>query len=274
MVPIKQQIANAANYGSKRDLSKISLFIGIHGTGNDGDTDESNANYFKNRIVKASAHYFVADDSITLSVPDNFIAFAVGGKKYNNSGGRLYGTVKNANTINIELCDTIKNGIVYPSEKTIQNALELVQMLMKKYNIPAHRVIRHYDVNGKPCPSYWVDDNKWKNEFWNKIGNTRPTSGQDVNPYKEPTKNITSDAIAKTKKLTSYESKGEGVKWVQWELCQLSATNKELIYAHGGIDGICGKTTTELIKNAQRNYGLSPVDGICGKNTRNAFKAD
>ena len=93
MVQIKQQIAAKNNYGSKRDVNKIK-YIAIHYTGNDGDSDESNAKYFKNNIVKASAHYFVDDDSITCSVPDNYVAFAVGGKKYNNSGGNEFFNLK------------------------------------------------------------------------------------------------------------------------------------------------------------------------------------
>lgn len=272
MVTIKQQIAARANYGTIRNVNNIKYIV-IHYTGNDGDSDESNSKYFKNNIVKASAHYFVDDNSITQSVPDNYLAYAVGGKKYNNSGGRLYGTVNNSNSISIELCDTVKNGIVYPSAQTIANAIDLVQYLMKKYDIPAHRVIRHYDVNGKPCPIYWTNDVRWEKEFYSKIGNVRPTSGQDVNPYKEPTKQITSNAIAKSKKITNYESQGEGVKWMQWELAQVAPAYKEFLYLHGGIDGKCGNNTIDLLKLFQRNYGLIN-DGVCGSNTRNALKAN
>lgn len=273
MVPIKKQLANRANYGAKRNLSNISLYLGIHGTANDGDTDESNAKYFQKNIVKASAHYFVDDDSITQSVPDDYCAFAVGGKKYNNSGGRLYGAVKNSNSISIELCDTVKNGVVYPTQKTINNAIELVQKLMKQYNIPAHRVIRHYDVNGKPCPSYWVNDEKWKNEFWNKLGSVIAPSGQDINPYKEPTVQITSNSVAKSKGLTKYESKGEGVKWLQWELEQVAPAYKDFLEQNGGIDGSCGSATISLLKLFQQNYGLT-VDGVCGAKTRTALKTN
>ena len=121
----------------------------------------------KNR--KASAHYFVDSDSITQSVPDNYVAWSVGGAKYKGAGGRLHNKCTNNNSISIELCDDVKNGVVYPSAKTIQNALELTALLMKKYNIPKENVIRHYDVTGKHCPAYWVDDKKWKSEFWNTI---------------------------------------------------------------------------------------------------------
>lgn len=174
MVSIKTNLANKKNYGGTRSTSNIK-YICIHYTANDGDRDESNGNYFKNNVVSASAHYFVDSDSITQSVPDNYVAWAVGGSKYNNAGGKLYNKCTNNNSISIELCDDVKNGVIYPSAKTIQNALELVESLMKKYSIPKENVIRHYDVNGKPCPKYWVEDAKWKSEFWNKIGASTST---------------------------------------------------------------------------------------------------
>ena len=180
MVSIQEILANKKNYGGKRK-SKVQYIV-IHYTGNDGDRDESNGNYFKTRIVQASSHYFVDSNSITLSVPEDYVAWSVGGNKYNNAGGRLYKKCTNDNSISVELCDDVKNGTVYPNAKTIQNALELVEHLMNKYAIPKSNVIRHYDVNGKPCPLYWVDDAKWKAEFWNKINNTTVTG---VEKYKK-----------------------------------------------------------------------------------------
>lgn len=181
MVNIQKILANKKNYGGKRPTAI--KYIVIHYTSNDGDRDESNGNYFKNNVVSASAHYFVDSNSITQSVPDDYVAWSVGGSKYNNAGGKLYNKCTNNNSISIELCDDVKNGVVYPSAKTIENALDLVESLMKKYSIPKENVIRHYDVNGKPCPKYWVDDVKWKSEFWNKIGNGSISTG--VGKYKK-----------------------------------------------------------------------------------------
>lgn len=170
---IKTNLANKNNYGAARSTTNIKYIV-IHYTGNDGDTDENNGKYFKNNIVKASSHYFVDSDSITQSVPDNYVAWAVGGNRYSDcsktGGGKYYGKCTNSNSISIELCDDVQNGTVYPSEKTIQNSVELTKMLMNKYNIPQENVIRHFDVTGKKCPAYWVDDVKWKSEFWNKLG--------------------------------------------------------------------------------------------------------
>ncbi len=169
---LKTNLANKKNYGSARALSVIKYIV-IHYTGNDGDTDENNGNYFKNHIVEASAHYFVDDDSVTQSVPDNYVAWAVGGKRYSDyktsGGAKLYGKANNTNSLSVEICDDVKNGVVYPSQATIENAVALVKELQKKYNIPNENVIRHFDVNGKKCPKYWVDNAKWETEFKSKL---------------------------------------------------------------------------------------------------------
>jgi len=178
----KTNLANRANYGKARALSDIK-FIVLHYTGNDGDTDENNGKYFKNNIVKASAHYFVDDDSITQSVPDDYVAYSVGGSRYSNykstGGASFYGVATNSNTLNIELCDDVKNGKVYPSAGCIANAIELVKTKMKQYNIPASNVIRHFDVTGKSCPAYWSGNAEknalWQTEFKNRLtGITKP----------------------------------------------------------------------------------------------------
>lgn len=166
---LKKLLASIKNYGSKRLLSKIKWLV-IHATMNDGDTDEANGKYFSKPVTpRASAHYFVDDDSVTQSVPDDHVAFSVGGSKYNNGGGRLYGIVTNTNSLSIELCDDVKNGVVYPSQGIIDNAIMHAKKKMVEHGIDKAHVIRHYDVNGKPCPAYWVDDAKWKSVFWNKL---------------------------------------------------------------------------------------------------------
>lgn len=180
----KKRLANKANYGSKRALGNIK-FIVIHYTANDGDSDEGNGNYFANHIIEASAHYFVDGDSITQSVPDDYIAYSVGGKKYSDcnktGGGKLYGQCTNANSISIELCDEVRNGKSDFSPATIDNAVELIRSLMKKYNIDINHVIRHFDVNGKPCPLPFVDNSNWK-EFKNII---TESGGLTMSQYEE-----------------------------------------------------------------------------------------
>jgi hypothetical protein len=79
---------------------------------------------------------------------------------YNNLA-KYYKICTNTNSISIELCDTVKDGSYNVSERTLNNAIELTRNLMKKYNIPIENVIRHFDVTGKGCPAYYVDNAKW-----------------------------------------------------------------------------------------------------------------
>lgn len=161
---IKEQLANSENYGGSRNASQIRYLV-YHYTGNDGDRAANNAKYFQNNIVKASAHYFVDDTTVWRSVPDLKVAWSVGGSKYANAdktgGGTMYGVITNTNSISIEMCDTIRNGVYQASEATLANAAALGRALMEKYDIPIENVYRHFDVTGKHCPSYLVNAQKW-----------------------------------------------------------------------------------------------------------------
>lgn len=151
MVPIKTMLAHRANYGTKRggDVE----WIVMHYTANDGDSDTSNGKYFQNPLNPvASAHFFVDDDSITISVPEDYVAYHCGAYHYTHPFCRNY------NSIGIEMCDAKRDGKVMATAKTIANAADLTAMLCEKYNIPVDHIIRHYDVTGKLCPKYWVDD--------------------------------------------------------------------------------------------------------------------
>lgn len=161
---IKEQLANSENYGGSRNASQIRYLV-YHYTGNDGDRAANNAAYFQWNTVKASAHYFVDDTTVWRSVPDLKVAWSVGGSKYANAdktgGGTMYGVITNTNSLSIEMCDTIRNGVYQASEATLANAAALGRALMEKYGIPIENVYRHFDVTGKHCPSYLVSARKW-----------------------------------------------------------------------------------------------------------------
>ena len=151
MVPIKTMLAHRANYGMKRG-GAIEWLV-MHYTANDGDSDTSNGKYFQQPLNPvASAHFFVDDDSITISVPEDYVAFHCGAYHYTHPFCRNY------NSIGIEMCDSKRDGRVMATEQTIQNAAELAAALCEKYGLPVSHIIRHYDVTGKLCPKYWVDD--------------------------------------------------------------------------------------------------------------------
>lgn len=113
---------------------------------------------------RASADFGVDDATMVQFNPDpkNYKCWSVGDNKNPYSGGgRLYKIATNANTISIEICSNLKSGTSasktnhegwYFTEAALNNAVRLAKILMKKYNIPLDRVVRHYDISGKVCP--------------------------------------------------------------------------------------------------------------------------
>lgn len=156
------------NRGGYRPVSAIKYLV-FHYTANDGDLSVNNAKYYRDTpLVKpASAHYFVDDSSIYQSVEDDQIAYAVGGSKWTDTyitgGGKLFTIANNYNSISIELCDTRRDGNLMATEETLVLAANLGKELMAKYDISIDRVIRHFDVNGKHCPAYFMNQTAWDN---------------------------------------------------------------------------------------------------------------
>lgn len=278
----KTNIANKSNYGGKRNTGNIKYLV-YHYTGNDGDTDEGNGKHFHNHIVKASAHYFVDDDSVTQSVPDNYIAYSVGGRCQSNHHP-LYKVCTNPNSISIEMCDCYKNGVVEITDKTLENAIELGKVLMKKYNISIDRVIRHYDVNGKACPNCnnFLNDATW-NAFKSRLNGVpvavpkadTNTSAPHKSGYDEWVARLQSelneqfdkglkvDGLKGSKTLSACITVKRGAKGNITKLIQerLNSVGFSL-----STDGKFGGGTERAVKVFQKNRGLKQ-DGIVGTNT-------
>ena len=163
-VDCKEMMAAAGNYGGERKAENIRYLV-VHYTGNAGDSAAGNAAYFRDNIVKASAHYFVDDSNIYRSVPDLRSAWAVGGTLWadhaKTGGGSMYGVITNANSISVELCGTAGDGTARASAATLENAAALCRELMARYKIPVEHVVRHFDVTGKHCPAYLMDGEAW-----------------------------------------------------------------------------------------------------------------
>ena len=142
----KTNLCNPINYGGLR--AGPVKYIVIHYTAGDGDTDEANAAYFARADTgKTSAHWFVDDDSATLSVPEDRVAYHCGASYY------YHPECRNSNSIGVEMSSVRRNGRYCFTEATIANAQALVRELMAKYQVPPERVIRHYDVTHKICPA-------------------------------------------------------------------------------------------------------------------------
>ena len=224
------------------------------------------ASWFMNPASKGSADFIVDDVEIVQYNPDpnSRYCWAVGDKKYtNHKGGSLYGIAKNSNTISIEICSSSKDGKVhdgndsrwYFTDAAVDRAVELAKYLMKMYNIPAERVVRHFDISGKWCPGIigWNadsgDESKWRS-FKARIGNGGSVS---VN-----TGNTGSSTLLKK------GSRGDAVKTMQTMLNAIG-------YSCGAADGIIGNKTLNALKSFQKDHGLT-VDGIYGEKSAAALK--
>lgn len=125
----------------------------IHWTANTGkgaDAD-NNRNYFNNSGVYASAHYIVDDYQIVQCLPENEMAYHVGAKSYKPTKLSNY---PNDCTIGIEMCVNSDGNF----DKMYKNTVELAADICKRYGWTRDNLYRHYDITGKDCPRYFVDN--------------------------------------------------------------------------------------------------------------------
>ena len=136
-------------------------YIVIHYVGALGGA-EANVNYYNQpSTTNASADFYVGHDGEVWQYnpdPAARYCWAVGGRRQNTQGGRLYGVANNANCVNIEMCVRSASGNLVPNdpgwyfeEATIDSTVELTKYLMELYGIDVDHVIRHYDITGKLC---------------------------------------------------------------------------------------------------------------------------
>lgn len=132
-------------------LNKVNGIV-VHYTANPGSSAKDNRDYFQNLMIshktKASSHYVIGlDGEIIQCIPLDEICYA------SNS--------RNTDTIAIECCHPDESGKF--NDKTYNSLVDLVAYLCKKYGLSSNEVIRHYDVTGKACPKYFVDnEDAWK----------------------------------------------------------------------------------------------------------------
>lgn len=128
-------------------------FVVMHYTGNEKDRAESNAKYFYNNTLSASAHFFVDEEHVFQSVELGDVAWHCGTK------GKYYNLCRNSNSVGIEMCCK-ENYTV--SEKTQENAARLCALVCKVIDIKADEVddfvVRHFDVTRKMCPKQWAQN--------------------------------------------------------------------------------------------------------------------
>lgn len=196
-------------------------YIYIHYVGALGTAKDNVVYYSTDHVVKASADFYVSQNGDIWQYnmdPVNRYCWAVGGGKQSPDGGKYYGKATNANGVSIEMCVKSTDGKApanpndkrwYITPETFKNTVELTKYLMKLYNVPASRVIRHFDVNGKYCPGIvgWNYPSGSEAE-WNKF--KKAIDGVEVAPVVVPEKPVQTNTVFKVQ-LGAYKRKGNGL---------------------------------------------------------------
>jgi len=121
--------------------------IVIHNICNPGTTAVQNRNFFANLAVTherhASSNFIVClDGSIIQCVPVDEIAYA--------------SNARNSDTISIEVCHPDDTGRF--TDESYAATVRLTAWLCDRFGLTSSDVIRHYDVQGKECPRYFVEN--------------------------------------------------------------------------------------------------------------------
>ena len=98
----------------------------------------------------------VDDKEIIRCIPGDEVAYAVGAKKYMAWSLKNIGSSPNSHSISIEMCVNADGDFW----KMYSNTARLVAELMYHMQTDANHIIRHYDVTGKICPAFFVDNKK------------------------------------------------------------------------------------------------------------------
>lgn len=145
-------------------LSKI-LGIVVHYVGVPNQKAENTVAYFeslKNGTNKtyASAHYVIGTDGNGIHcIPDVEVAYHCGAREYKAGITERLGNYPNYTTIGIEMCHS-KEGF---TEETLETTASICAQLLLEHDLNINNLYRHFDITGKLCPKFFVEDeSKWK----------------------------------------------------------------------------------------------------------------
>lgn len=117
--------------------------IVIHYVGNPGTTAQQNRNYFDGEASNVSSHFVVGlKGEVIQCLPLD--------EKSAASNWR------NNDTISIEVCHPDETGKF--NSATYDSLVKLTKWLCNAADISDSNVIRHYDITGKACPLYFVNN--------------------------------------------------------------------------------------------------------------------
>ena len=167
MVITEKLLAPGAEHG-RPGTKLIPQGIVIHYVGNPGSSALANRNYFENTGI-ASAHYIIGISGETIRIiPDNETAWHAG-RSYGLEWDEIAKT-NNSKFLGIECCHPDPGGKF--SGRTYKALIELCTELCRIYGFePLQDIYRHYDVSGKLCPLYFVNNPDVWGQFKHDVAN-------------------------------------------------------------------------------------------------------
>lgn len=161
-----------------RKLTQVRGVV-LHYTASPGASDISIRTYFERLKDQrddtettgryASAHFVVdLDGSVIEMIPPNEMAYHCGATSYQPGVDKTLGLYPNMTTIAVELCHPEADGKF--TQVTVSAAALLTAWLCFHFGLdPLTQVFRHYDVTGKICPKWWVDEPKEFDQFKDRV---------------------------------------------------------------------------------------------------------
>lgn len=134
-----------------KKVKKIEKIV-IHYLGNPQTSAQENHDYFESlkdlKNVSMSANYVIGiDGEIIECVPAGEVAYA--------------SNEMNEKSVSVENCHIDESGRF--TELTYESCVHLTAYLIAEYRLDREDIIRHYDVTGKACPLYYVEnEDKWE----------------------------------------------------------------------------------------------------------------
>lgn len=262
-----EYVSNVNSYSGN-----VPQYIVVHNTDNYAATADAKRHamaQFNGNFKGYSAHEFVDDHSDYQAMPYNRGAYHVGV----NYGGKLFGTVNNRNSVGVEMC--VNEGSNY--EKAFQNTVQVVKNLMVMLKIPADRVVSHYDVCGKNCPSEIRKKADW-NRFKRLISDQKVESAEvEVKPVIDKLYRVRKTWLDSASQIGAYKDlenakaaadKHPDYVVYDWNGNSIYISRNYLVY------GDTGKEVEEMQKMLSYcGYSLGTVDGDFGGKTEKALEA-
>lgn len=150
-------------------LSEVKGIV-VHYTANPGTTAAQNRSYFEGLkdtgLTHASSHFIIGlDGEIIQCIPSSEQCYA--------------SNERNVDTLSIECCIPDDTGKF--NDATYQSCVYLCAWLCGRFDLdPSVDIIRHYDVTGKDCPKYFVENPAAWTKFLEDVKSYIKNNGQYV----------------------------------------------------------------------------------------------